>query len=83
MKVSKAIYMLAKYHDMNEEIMIDWICKDSYEDISDEIWESACDDSDSCEYIADREMGQVLVNEAIINRKERIRQEEAMKAGEG
>ena len=73
MKVSRAIKMLAKYHDMDEHIMIDWICQESYNDVSDIIWEDACLLSDDCEYIVDREMGGVLIDEANYDYKETLR----------
>ena len=73
MQVSRAIKMLAKYHSMDEHIMIDWICQDSY-DVSDKIWEDACVLSEDCEYIADREMGRVLIDEAKDEHEETLRE---------
>ena len=73
MQVSRAIKMLAKYHNMDEHIMIDWICQDSY-DVSDKIWEDACVLSEDCEYIADREMGRVLIDEAKDEHEETLRE---------
>jgi hypothetical protein len=72
MIVKEAIRMLAKYHDQDEHIMIDWICKDAFEDwkeVTDEVWEDACVSADDCDNIADREVGEVLINEVLWNKE--------------
>ena len=72
MIVKEAIRMLAKYHDQDEHIMIDWICKDAYgdwEEVTDDVWEDACVSADDCDNIADREVGEVLINEVLWNKE--------------
>jgi hypothetical protein len=74
MQVKEAIRMLAKYHDQDEHIMIDWICRDAYGDwkeVTDDVWEDACVSADDCEYIIDNEMGRVLIDEVLWKNKEK------------
>jgi hypothetical protein len=73
MQVKEAIELLTKHHDQDEHIMIDWICKDSYEDeVTDAIWEDACIKADDCDAIADKEVGAVLINEVLWENKEKV-----------
>jgi len=69
MKVSRAIKILAKYHDMDEEIMIDWMCEESHPDLEEGVWKEACDNSDHSDWIVDRDTAQALVNDVIYNRE--------------